>query len=205
MENAPLYDANNNRGRIGAIGLVRRWVSHGRLRAIAGAVELRGAHLLEVGCDHGTLLRMLEGAGASACGIEVNEDAVRRAAHPRIRVGSAEAIDFPDGSFDVCVASHVIEHLPEPQRFFAEAARVLIPGGKLALVYPWELFRGMSVIPEVLIKGEPLSMIYEYHRHRFTPSLCARLARELPLVPIRSSLFWGFPDTPQYLTVLERV
>jgi SAM-dependent methyltransferase len=39
----------------------------------------------------------------------------------------------PDGSYDVAVLHRVLSHAPSPDRLLSEAARVLRPGGKLAV------------------------------------------------------------------------
>ena len=39
--------------------------------------------------------------------------------------------DLPDASFDVVISIESSEHMPDLQRFFHEAARVLRPGGSL--------------------------------------------------------------------------
>lgn len=44
---------------------------------------------------------------------------------------------FPDASFDHVCANYCVLHLGEPDRFFAEAARVLRPGGRLSFSV-WE-------------------------------------------------------------------
>jgi SAM-dependent methyltransferase len=187
-------------------GRLRRLVMQSRFNAIARVSPfLPGDRVLEVGCDQGVLLRMIERTGAIVHGIDVNEDAVRRARHPRIRHASGEAIPFPDQSFDVFVTSHVIEHLPRPREFLREARRVLRPEGKLILIYPWELFRGMTVIPDALVHGVPLSKIRELHLHVFTPRSLQALASELSLVHCYSRMFLGFPSVfPQYLTIFQR-
>jgi 2-polyprenyl-3-methyl-5-hydroxy-6-metoxy-1,4-benzoquinol methylase len=40
---------------------------------------------------------------------------------------------FPPSSFDIFVATQVLEHVAQPQRFFDQAARVLRPGGEMFL------------------------------------------------------------------------
>ncbi|MBI3937136.1 MAG: class I SAM-dependent methyltransferase [Betaproteobacteria bacterium] len=44
---------------------------------------------------------------------------------------------FPDNSARDIVASHVLEHLPDPRAFFREAWRVLIPNGTVVLRVPY--------------------------------------------------------------------
>lgn len=48
-------------------------------------------------------------------------------------LADAEALPFPDGSFDVVTARIAPHHFANPQRFVSEAARVLRPGGRFLL------------------------------------------------------------------------
>ncbi len=50
---------------------------------------------------------------------------------------SAESLPFPDGSLGALVLFDVLHHLPSPARFFAEAERVLAPGGRVVLCEPY--------------------------------------------------------------------
>ncbi|QEM72850.1 methyltransferase domain-containing protein [Deinococcus radiodurans R1 = ATCC 13939 = DSM 20539] len=50
-----------------------------------------------------------------------------------VTAGQAEALPFPDGTFDVALLVRVLAHLPDPARALAEAWRVLRPGGQLVL------------------------------------------------------------------------
>ncbi|MFL6234297.1 MAG: class I SAM-dependent methyltransferase, partial [Thermoanaerobaculia bacterium] len=43
------------------------------------------------------------------------------------------ALDLPGGSFDAAILHMVLEVIPDPARCLAEAARVLRPGGRLAV------------------------------------------------------------------------
>ena len=51
-------------------------------------------------------------------------------------VGDALALPFPDGSFDRVIAAEVLEHIPEDRAAMAELARVLRPGGTMAVTVP---------------------------------------------------------------------
>jgi Methyltransferase domain len=46
-----------------------------------------------------------------------------------------EQIDLPDGSFDVVIANHVLEHVDD-RRAFQELCRIIAPGGRLILTVP---------------------------------------------------------------------
>jgi len=51
-------------------------------------------------------------------------------------VGDALALPFPDGSFDSVVSAEVLEHLPVAEPAIAELARVVRPGGLVAVTVP---------------------------------------------------------------------
>jgi SAM-dependent methyltransferase len=51
-------------------------------------------------------------------------------------VADAQALPFPDASYDGIFLLDVLHHLAEPRLFFEEAARVLRPGGRIAMVEP---------------------------------------------------------------------
>jgi SAM-dependent methyltransferase len=50
---------------------------------------------------------------------------------------SAEALPYADGTVGALVLFDVLHHVPSPRRFFAEAVRVLPPGGRIVLCEPY--------------------------------------------------------------------
>ena len=50
--------------------------------------------------------------------------------------GDALRLPFADGTFDHVIASEVLEHIPDDQAAMAELARVLRPGGTMAVTVP---------------------------------------------------------------------
>ena len=179
-----------------------------RFAHIAPRIEVKcGDRLLEVGCDSGQMLRLFEEKGAECHGIDLSADAVARANHPRIKEGSATELPFGDAEFDICVSSHVIEHLEDPSVLLSEAYRVLKPGGVLALLYPWEPFRGLTVIPALVANGQMPwpSSLARIHRHLITPAVVRTLAAPMGWQETDSGSFWPFPYVvPQYHSVLRK-
>jgi SAM-dependent methyltransferase len=53
-----------------------------------------------------------------------------------IKQGDALALPFADGEFDRVVAAEVLEHIPDDAAAMAELARVLRPGGTVAVTVP---------------------------------------------------------------------
>lgn len=51
-------------------------------------------------------------------------------------VGDAAGLPFPDGSFDRVIAAEVLEHIADDRSAMAELARVLRPGGTIAVTVP---------------------------------------------------------------------
>ena len=116
-----------------------------RLRAWAEeALAVRpGERVLDIGSGTGSQTRALAaavGPDGVAIGIEPNPGlravAEERSADSRVRYteGDALALPLPDGSVDVVWCERVLQHLPEPDKAVAEMARVLRPGGRVALL-----------------------------------------------------------------------
>jgi ubiquinone/menaquinone biosynthesis C-methylase UbiE len=53
--------------------------------------------------------------------------------NPHLQQADVMSLPYEDQSFDVVMAAHVLEHLPDPQRALAEMVRVLKPGGTVFL------------------------------------------------------------------------
>jgi ubiquinone/menaquinone biosynthesis C-methylase UbiE len=96
-----------------------------------------GTRVLDLGCGTGVACGLAAERGALATGIDVAPGmlAEARRRHPDVSFLEADAVALPfeDGSFDACVGGFVLNHLPAPEAAVAELARVLLPGGSLAL------------------------------------------------------------------------
>jgi SAM-dependent methyltransferase len=94
--------------------------------------------VLDIGCATGALLEKLRDRGWACAGVEISPSAeyARNERGLDVRQTSLEKARFPDASFDLVLASHLIEHLNDPAAFVREACRVLAPGGYFLVTTP---------------------------------------------------------------------
>jgi len=93
-----------------------------RLLADAATVPAPGT-LLELGSG-GSYLKDLEPA-------IITSDVVD---HVADRVIDARQLPFPENSMRALFLTHVFHHIPDVDKFFAEAERVLVPGGVISMI-----------------------------------------------------------------------
>jgi SAM-dependent methyltransferase len=97
-----------------------------------------GQRALDVGCGPGSLTgELVARLGAdSVAAVDPSEPfvAAARARHPGVEVrrASAEALPFPDASFDVALAQLVVHFMSDPVAGLREMARVTTTGGTVA-------------------------------------------------------------------------
>lgn len=116
------------------IALLRAEARH-RNPWIASRLGTAPRRVLDLGCGGGLLSNDLAARGHRVIGLDPLSDnlAVARA-YDRTRSavyvrGDARALPFADASLDVVCAMDLLEHVDDPARVVAEAARVLAPGG----------------------------------------------------------------------------
>jgi phosphatidylethanolamine/phosphatidyl-N-methylethanolamine N-methyltransferase len=128
---APVYDLlfgpSLGPGRVAMTQLVRR---------------IQPQSVLEVGVGTGLALAHYP-ATARITGIDISRDmlaAAQRRIAPHdagridLRAMDAEAMDFPDASFDCVALPYVLSVTPNPERLVAEVRRVCRPGGDIVIV-----------------------------------------------------------------------
>jgi SAM-dependent methyltransferase len=96
-----------------------------------------GMRVLDVATGPGYAAGGAANRGADVVGVDIAPGMVALARElnpgPTYREADAYALPFDDGSFDAVVGNFIVLHLAEPERAAAEFARVLAPGGSLAL------------------------------------------------------------------------
>ncbi|MBE7180603.1 MAG: class I SAM-dependent methyltransferase [Terriglobus roseus] len=110
--------------------------------AFAKGLDLpAGTQVLDVATGTGNLALPIARQGATVTGVDIAPNLLEQARaraeaeHLSIRFdeGDAEALPYPDGSFDTVVSMFGAMFAPRPERVAAEFARVLRPGGRLAM------------------------------------------------------------------------
>ncbi len=106
----------------------------------------KGLSWLELGCGNGAFTEELiaHSAPRAVSAIDPSEGQLafartRPAARlAEFRLGDAQALPFPDRSFDAAAMALAISFIPDPAKAVAEMARVVRPGGIIA-TYMWDI------------------------------------------------------------------
>lgn len=119
---------------------------HGRVTAKSRVVD--------VGTGTGFVAAGLAGQAATVIGIDNSPAMLAVAAdnlaalgvdNVQLAEGELDNLPLPDDSVDVAVANMVLHHAPDPARMLAEIARVVRPGGTIAITdeveHPYEWMR----------------------------------------------------------------
>ncbi|MHB8380501.1 MAG: class I SAM-dependent methyltransferase [Acidimicrobiales bacterium] len=112
-----------------------------------------GDTVLDLGCGFGRHAFEAARRGASVVALDAGRDEVEGVAatfaamleageltqaslHANVVQGDALHLPFPNGSFDRVICSEVLEHIPDDVAAMRELARVLRPGGTMAITVP---------------------------------------------------------------------
>ena len=203
MRDAPLYE----------LSYIQSYDTNNTEQTLAGSFLQKGHQLLENTLPEGVVCdRVLEvGAGSGhhfpylkpdfqkyvmTDGSDAMLDIASKKYASQISAGTlaiekqdATALTFPDHSFDRLIATHVLEHLPNPVNVLREWNRVIRPNGVISIVLPcdpgllWRLGRHfgprrnsmkLGIAYDYLQAAEHINSIYNlvvFIRHHFeTPS-----------------------------------
>lgn len=132
---APYYDFLNHFLSLGFDCLWRR-------RLASNLAQQKPQHILDVATGTGDLAILLQRkTNATVTGIDIAEDMLaiakkkaRKREKLRFMQAQAEALPFPDGSFDAVTVAFGVRNFEHLQKGLAELLRVLKPGGTLAIL-----------------------------------------------------------------------
>jgi len=113
-------------------------ITGGAIESLLDAARVTaGASVLDVATGPGYAAAAAVARGASAVGADLSEEmlAIARSAHPSITFVAAEAgaLPFADGTFDAVIANFLMPHVTDLPAVVAEMARLVRPGGRVAL------------------------------------------------------------------------
>jgi len=125
---APRYDLVN---RMMTFGLDRRW-----RRVTVRALELPADSLVaDLACGTGDLCRGLDRARLRAVGFDISAGMLGAArGADRLVRADVTRLPVPEGAFDGATCGFALRNLVDLDAFLAELARVVRPGGRIALL-----------------------------------------------------------------------
>ena len=187
---APRYDLLN---RILTFGMDVGW----RRRTVAALGLPRRSLVLDIACGTGDLCRELEAQGYVAVGVDRSAGmlAAARTQAPLVR-GDGLALPVPDGSVDGIVCGFALRNFVGLAPFFAECARVLRHGGRVALVEVSEPANPLLRLGHSAYFGRVVPLVgrvlSDGDAYRYLPKSVAYLPPEPELLAMLAAA--GFPD-----------
>jgi ubiquinone/menaquinone biosynthesis C-methylase UbiE len=168
---------------------------------VAMAAAKPGDRVLEVGCGAGHVLERFE--GVMRTGIDLSAGMltrIRRRLGDAVTLarGSADALPFADGAFDVVVCTEVLEHVPDPAGVVAELMRVAGPAGRVVVSIPNEvnIDRAKRTLRRLPLIRQLLKTLAaennEWHLHHFDLRMFKTIVRRtatieaLRAIPLRA-------------------
>jgi ubiquinone/menaquinone biosynthesis C-methylase UbiE len=163
------------------------------LERFARFEAMRDKRILEIGVGAGTDHLRFARAGAICTGVDISPVSLelarsrlrREGLTSDLQVADAEALPFPDGSFDAVYSWGVLHHTPDSGAAVQEALRVLRPGGTFCIM----LYNRHSAVAAqawllfAALRGRPLrSIAAVLAEHMESPGTRAFTTREVELL-----------------------
>ncbi len=162
-----------------AKGGLGRWHWDKRDRAALNLVRPTDRTLVDLGCGEGITLEKMHRLfpDRKVLGIDVLAENIDicRGHGCKVKLGDVYDIPLPSSSIDFVLFMEVIEHLQHPERAVQQIHRILVPGGRLVIVFPNDSFFKMARILTLRFREAAYD---PRHVRQWTPSdICDLLAR----------------------------
>lgn len=191
--------------------------------------DLSGKHVLDIASGYGWATVEMCRAGANVTGIDVAPRAIEgakkhlefRGLQADMRVMDAQAMDFPNSTFDFVLAWGCLMHMPDTEKAISEIFRVLKPGGRVAgymynkhsISFWWNIWfvRGIMLGRLFAYKGSTTALVSRYtdgyviggnaHTKVYSPREAERLFEQKGFRTVQfrpwgpPSMISGFPFT----------
>ena len=143
--------------------------------------------ILDIGCAVGSLLALLGQRGWETTGVEISGPQAqycRQKQNLDVRSLPLKENNFPEGYFNVVLASHLIEHVNDPAGLVREVRRILAAGGSFFVTTP-----NIAGLQARLFASRWRSAIFD-HLYLFSVKTLSRLLLENGFV-IEKIATWG--------------
>jgi len=131
---APIGPTYDRVGSVLSLGQDPRW-----RRFLVSRIPADGGHVLDVATGTGLVARELLRRGFTVTGLDQSPQMLEQArgrfgGRVELVEGSAEALPFPDGSFDHLTFTYLLRYVDDPAAALHELTRVVRPRGTLAML-----------------------------------------------------------------------
>lgn len=143
----------------------------GRLFAAKLKRFRQSGRLLDIGCFNGFLpLGIHDHSQWQVEGVEISEE-MSRFVNEELKIkchrGTLEELALPENSYDFIICHDLIEHINQPEKFLAEIARILKPGGRIQIITP-NSKQDLAFSRRAFQRGLPVTMLLN-HIFYFSP------------------------------------
>ena len=145
--------------------------------------------VLDIGCSTGALLAFLQERQWQPEGIEISPSAdyAQKRLGVTINRKNIENSDFPAETFDLVMASHLLEHLNDPNGFLHKVWDILRPGANMILITP-----NIQSFQAILYKNRWRSAIFD-HLYLFSKKNLKIMLKKTGFNVIKISAWGGLP------------
>jgi len=152
----------------------------------------RGSKILEAGCGSGRWVAFLGEHGMDVIGIDYCVEGLqllkRESADAQVAAALVQTMPFRDSTFSAVFSHGVVEHIEDgPLTALREARRVLVSGGLLLLVVPYNNFFRRLIVNRLHSLRRALRMLrgakFAFSEYRFSVREVKRFLNDAGFVP----------------------